>query len=33
LYKDFGIAIPQVRQVASVDDAVALEIAFVAAAQ
>ncbi|HZD58567.1 MAG TPA: YceI family protein [Anaerolineales bacterium] len=33
LYKDFGITIPQVRQVASVDDAVALEIDFVADAQ
>ena len=33
LYKDFGIAIPQVRQVASVADDVTLEIAFVAAAQ
>lgn len=33
LYKDFGITIPQVRQVASVDDAVVLEIDFVADAQ
>lgn len=33
LYKDFGITIPQVRQVASVDDAVTLEIEFVADAQ
>jgi polyisoprenoid-binding protein YceI len=33
LYKDFGIAIPQVPRVAGVDDAVALEITFVAAAQ
>lgn len=33
LYKDFGIAIPQVPRVAGVDDAVALEIAFVAVAQ
>jgi polyisoprenoid-binding protein YceI len=33
LYKVFGIAIPQVRQVASVADAVALEIEFVADTQ
>jgi polyisoprenoid-binding protein YceI len=33
LYKDFGIAIPQVRQVASVADSVALEIEFLADAQ